>query len=262
MLKTKEPSVQTATAENDIALIHQFTRNELKPEDVYCFSVTLCDNEIDRDMEQISDEALHKLAELYVGKTGIFDHNWTAKGQVARIYRCEVVETGKRNSLGAPYRYLRGSAYMLRNDETRSMIEKIEAGILKEVSVGFAAKPVVCSVCGAEMRGWECQKHHQKGKVYDGKNCYGIITEPTDAFEFSLVAVPAQRAAGITKAFSNAWDAFTVLMESDLEPELLEKLSKRCHEALLSAEERKERQKLLAENEKILTRFNKQTLKG
>ena len=140
---------------------------------------------------------------------------------------------------------------MLRNDETRSMIEKIEAGILKEVSVGFAAKPVVCSVCGAEMRGWECQKHHQKGKVYDGKNCYGIITEPTDAFEFSLVAVPAQRAAGIT-----------VLMESDLEPELLEKLSKRCHEALLSAEERKERQKLLAENEKILTRFNKQTLKG
>ena len=55
MLKTKEPSVQTATAENDIALIHQFTRNELKPEEVYCFSVTLCDNEIDRDMEQISD---------------------------------------------------------------------------------------------------------------------------------------------------------------------------------------------------------------
>ena len=39
MLKTKEPSVQTATAENDIALIHQFTRNELKPEEVYCFSV-------------------------------------------------------------------------------------------------------------------------------------------------------------------------------------------------------------------------------
>lgn len=257
MLKTGKPSVQTAAAENDIALIHQFSQKELKPEEVYCFSVALCDNEIDRDLEQFSDGALEKLAELFVGKTGIFDHDWTAKGQMARLYRCEVTETGEKNSLGEPYRYLRGSAYMLRSDETKGMIEKIEAGILKEVSVGLSAKPAVCSICGAEVRGRECKNRHEKGSVYGGKLCYGRTTEPTDAFEFSLVAVPAQKAAGITKAFSDVRDAFTVLLESDLseEPELLEKLNKHCCKALLSVEERRERQKLLAENEKFLTRY-------
>ena len=31
--------------------------------------------------------------------------------------------------------------------------------------------------------------------------CYGILTNPTDAYEWSFVAVPAQRKAGVTKSF-------------------------------------------------------------
>lgn len=51
-------------------------------------------------------------------------------------------------------------------------------------------------VCGAA----DCA--HQRGRLYDGERCVRILDEPTDAYEFSFVAVPAQRAAGVVKRFS------------------------------------------------------------
>ena len=62
-------------SENRMEKINRFTRKELTEDDVYCFSVILCDNEIDRDCEKFSVEALKELAGLFIGKTGIFNHD-------------------------------------------------------------------------------------------------------------------------------------------------------------------------------------------
>lgn len=77
-----------AVAESNVALnekeleeINKFARSPLKEEDIYCFAVLLCDNEVDRDFERFTVPALMKLSELFVGKTGIFDHNWSAGGK-------------------------------------------------------------------------------------------------------------------------------------------------------------------------------------
>ena len=59
---------------------------------------------------------------------------------------------------------------------------------------------IVCSIGGKDMKTHSCQ--HIKGRKYKGKLCYGILENPTDAYEWSFVAVPAQRNAGVTKAFS------------------------------------------------------------
>lgn len=40
------------------------------------------------------------------------------------------------------------------------------------------------------------------GKSYKGAVCHAVLCEPTDAYEWSFVAVPAQRGAGVTKAFT------------------------------------------------------------
>ena len=53
----------------------------------------------------------------------------------------------------------------------------------------------MCSVCGSEYG--SCG--HQKGEYYDGVLCCVILKEPVDAYEFSFVAVPAQRDAGVLK---------------------------------------------------------------
>ena len=73
--------------ERDLELINALARRPLKAEEVYTFPVRLCDNEVDRDFERFSRPALEKLAELFVGKCGIFDHQWTAMGQTARLYK-------------------------------------------------------------------------------------------------------------------------------------------------------------------------------
>ena len=65
--------------------INRLSRTQLTAEQIYTFSVRLCDNEVDRDGERFSPETLEQLAPLFAGKSGLFDHNWSAKGQAARL---------------------------------------------------------------------------------------------------------------------------------------------------------------------------------
>ena len=181
--------------EEDLKAINRLSRGQLKEEDVYTFSVRLCDNEVDRDYECFDSEALQDLGQLFVGKTGIFDHQWSALGQTARLYRTEVVSEEGTTRSGQPCKYLKGWAYMLRTEKNRDLIAEIEGGIKQEVSIGCSVSRRVCSICG------EVDCSHQPGRSYGGKLCYMTLMQPTDAYEWSFVAVPAQRKAGVIKNF-------------------------------------------------------------
>ena len=169
--------------------INALAKAELTAEQVYVFSLRLCDDQVDRDHERFDTEALAGLAKLFIGKTGILDHQWSAGNQVARIFETEVVREDRVS-------YIKAWAYIRRGGRAEELIADIEAGILKEVSVGCAMGMAVCSVCGSEYG--TCG--HRKGEHYDGQLCCAILREPMDAYEFSFVAVPAQREAGVLKA--------------------------------------------------------------
>ena len=168
--------------------INAQARAKMNGEQVYVFSVRLCDDQVDRDGERFDTAALPALAKLFIGKTGIVDHKWSSDSQVARIFAAEVV---KEDAVS----YIKAWAYIRRGGNADEVIADIEAGIKKEVSVGCAMGRCVCSICGSEYG--ECG--HQKGEHYDGQLCCGILKEPMDAYEFSFVAVPAQRDAGVIK---------------------------------------------------------------
>ncbi|MDE6595861.1 MAG: hypothetical protein K2K44_07625, partial [Oscillospiraceae bacterium] len=72
--------------------LNKFTRRELAEDEVYIFTVTLCDNEIDRDNECFSRKSLEEMAEKFIGVTGIFDHDPKGGNQTARLFCTEVVE--------------------------------------------------------------------------------------------------------------------------------------------------------------------------
>ncbi len=181
----------------ELALINALARRELGADEVYAFALRLCDNDVDRDFERFDDGTLDELAPMFVGVSGVFDHQWSARGQTARIYRTEVVGSdGTLTADGRPYRFLKGWAYMMRTEENASLIAEIDGGIKREVSVGCAVEQVLCSVCGRPLE--ECP--HEKGEEYDGQVCHGVLTGATDAYEWSFVAVPAQRKAGVIKS--------------------------------------------------------------
>ena len=188
-----------AVSPEELEQINRFAKAELTAEQVYTFGVRLCDNEVDRDFERFDEEALRVLGDLFVGKSGVFDHQWSAQGQTARIYRTELIrEPAVKTAAGDGYCYLKGWAYLLRSEKNKDLIEEIEAGIKKEVSVGCSMGRSICSICGAESGSCE----HIKGRSYNGKLCYAELREPKDAYEWSFVAVPAQRRAGVMKRYA------------------------------------------------------------
>lgn len=179
--------------------INKFTRREFTADEVYVFTAVLCDNDIDRDGEQFSDKALDDLSRLFVGKTGIFDHEAKSSNQTARIFDTEIVsDSSRKTKTGEVYKYLKAYAYMLRTDENRSLIAEIDGGIKKEVSISCSAADKICSICGCNKSKTVCA--HSKGKSYGGKLCCTVLDNITDAYEWSFVAVPAQVNAGVTKS--------------------------------------------------------------
>lgn len=211
--------------------INRYTRREYAPEEVYTFSLALCDNEVDRDYERFSVPALERLKELFPGKTCIFDHERKSANQTARIYDTALErEPGKITRAGEDYVRLTARAYLPRTERNRETIELIESGILKEVSVSCSVKRSICGLCGKE----RCE--HGKGKEYGDGLAHRVLLEPTDAYECSFVAVPAQREAGVTKGY-----------ERGEEPMELEKLFQEAGEegVSLSGEQARELSKRL-----------------
>lgn len=187
--------------QDDFDKIRQFTRKAFSEEELYIFSVTLCSNDVDRDYEKFSVSALNELAELFVGKTGIKDHSMKTSDQTARIFETWIEKCdGRKTADGEEYYALRAKAYMVRNDENKSFITEIEAGIKKEISVSCAMNASVCSICGKSRKSGEC--NHINGRTYGNQICFSILSDAADAYEWSFVAVPAQRDAGVTKSFN------------------------------------------------------------
>ncbi len=187
--------------ENAVEKINKFTRREFTEDELYIFPVVLCDNDIDRDCECFSENALETLKDMFIGKTGIFDHNAKSSNQNARIYDTETVTDSTRKTKdGRDYTCLRGYAYMVRTDENKNLIAEIDGGIKKEVSISCSVSGKKCSVCGCDKNMESCT--HVKGHIYGGKLCCTVLDDVSDAYEWSFVAVPAQVNAGVTKKFT------------------------------------------------------------
>ena len=200
--KATEALTGGVPTEAQLGAINAQARAKLTPEQVYVFSLRLCDDQIDRDGERFDTAALSGLAKLFIGKTGILDHRWSSDSQVARIFATEVVREERVS-------YIKAWAYIRRGGAADEIIADIEAGIKKEVSVGCAMGRAVCSICGSDYG--TCG--HQKGEYYNGQLCCAILKEPMDAYEFSFVAVPAQPEAGVLKGLGNGKRSLKELAE-------------------------------------------------
>lgn len=194
-----------AITDDEMELINQLSMVELAADQVFTFKAVLCDNKVDRQFERFTVAALKELQALFLGKTVIKDHDRSADNQVARIYKTELQTSATELTAGAePYTQLVAHCYMIRTSSNADLIAEIQGGIKKEGSVGFRPSAAICSICGTDNVKSYCR--HWPGRSYDKEAgqevCTFTLTGASDAYEFSLVAVPAQRAAGVSKSYA------------------------------------------------------------
>ena len=207
--------LQHDVTEADLALINKHTLKPLKAEEVFVFKAVLCDNEVDRQFERFTLKALQDLQKLFAGRTVIKDHRRLMDNQVARIYSTELVQGTKSIKAGTEmYTQLVAHCYMLRTASNADLIREIEAGIKKEGSIGCAVSHAYCSICGTDNNKSYCPHWPGRKYVKEGNQaveCIFTLDGARDAYEYSLVPVPAQRAAGVAKSYTGvtAYEAAT-----------------------------------------------------
>ena len=180
-----------ALDDGELTLINRQALRTLTAAEVFAFRLAACDDQVDRDFERFTPAALEELAKLFVGRPVLMDHQWSAGKQTARIYAAAVEPSGEIRRL-----VLR--CYMPRTEQTEETITAIESGILRECSVGCTVRRVICSICGADQLEGCCD--HEPGREYGGQRCVMELDGAEDAYEVSLVAVPAQPGAGVLKS--------------------------------------------------------------
>ena len=192
-------------SEAELEKVNEYSLEPLKAEDVYLFKIAVCSNaqNTDRDNEPLLRKAVEGLAERLKGRTILFDHNASAKNQVARIYDTELIQSDAQTEIGEPLITLAARCYMVKTESNADLIAEIKAGIKKEVSVGFSTSGQKCSICGKQFH--TCA--HLKGRTYEGRICRAQIEDCIDAYEVSFVAVPCQVDAGTTKSASAGTDS-------------------------------------------------------
>lgn len=177
--------------------IKPLVADEVTPEQLYIFTLHMCNNEIDSDFDRLTPEFLTQFAEHINAGTAplIKDHMWSSDGQIGRVYRAEVLSDGV-NSLGETFTYVLGYAYVAADSE---IVPRVKLGLLSEVSVGFDGSGYSCSVCGSGVLSYDyqCPNGHTFGSTHEDTPIYRNVDRCLAALECSFVPVPAQEGAEI-----------------------------------------------------------------
>ena len=180
--------IKVATiSDSDWEMIQSFMPNpgEVKREDVHTFEVDLANDQIDRDAERFSDEVLKSFARTLPGKSFLIAHQWGPPGK-GLFYRARLTTVDG-------VKWLRTKFYVLKK-YSESLIDHINAGIYKYVSIGFVAPSL--------KRVAEDDPDNAFGKTYwEYRNRKG---EEAEALEGSVVWLGAQHEAQIRKFFGLA----------------------------------------------------------
>lgn len=165
-------SVYRHPTNDELATINTRTQREYTADELYVLTVHLCNSQKDKVNDIMTDTFLEEFAARAQANNlpGQLNHNEDVKETWANIFEAHVEEV-------ADYKEIVGLAYVVINDDNQKLLNKIEAGTIGNISVSFNGQGT------------------QVGDTYIWEHC-------DEAREFSLVVVPCQEDAYITKDHS------------------------------------------------------------
>ncbi|MCK4522199.1 MAG: hypothetical protein KAU20_06500 [Nanoarchaeota archaeon] len=202
-------SVETKVSKDDLAKINKWTVAKLQERDVRVYTAILIDNTLTRNNTLYPESFQRTILSLpegkgsWIGAPIIYgenkDHETKAKNQVGRIFEASMAK-GLSENIGVLARFY------VPTTETK-LIEKLDRGINKEVSIGVSVEYPRCSICGQNIK--ECD--HVPGKEYNSEKCFIEMNGNGFCQEVSIVAVPGN---GNAKVLNEAQTADYVAIEA------------------------------------------------
>ena len=196
--------------------INRFTRSELTEDDVYVFPNMMIDNAVTSYHTIVHENLLRKFSADVKRGVGLLLSHDSNKLPIGRSFDATLIEDWDETT-GETLKSLYGDFYIAlgRNTEsgmtTDDIANGIDTGTIFDTSIGFSAKSMKCSICGEDVRTWNCP--HFPGRDYIVENedgvgetltCYVIIGEDGvgELIENSLVYAGACSRATIVNEYS------------------------------------------------------------
>lgn len=183
--------------------IRKWTQKDIPSESIHTYPVLMIDTAPTRNLVIYTAESQKKTAKKWPGTTFLFnfhgtqglfdggpDHKLQAASQMARIYDAKLVKTPK-GEIGTLAWFYSVEGI---DEHVDSFIKKLDAGILREVSIHISAPDgVICSICNDAFS--KCQENagtdHYPGDKYGKQTCYMSTGEGALVpLELSAVACP------------------------------------------------------------------------
>lgn len=158
--------------DDELAIINSRALRPFDASELVCLTVHVANNLKDKVCDILSDNFMYQFAEQAAANNlkGQLNHSEDVTETWANIFKAQVVlidETTKE---------IEARAYVVLNDDTRKILDKIEAGVIGDISISFNG-----------------EGH------YDNNNGTFVWDECTVAREWSLVVCPCQSGTGISK---------------------------------------------------------------
>jgi len=203
--------------------INRLSKVELTEDDVYVFHNLMIDNAVTSYYTIVHENLLRKFSVDVKKGVGLILSHDSSKLPVGRSFDSTLVEEWDEET-GEVLKSLYGDFYIAlgRNTEsgmtTDDIVRGIDSGTIFATSIGFSAKTMKCSICGHDIRSWDCP--HWPGKEYIVENeegvgetvtCCAIIGEDGvgELIENSLVYAGACSRASIVNEYSKGNDSVT-----------------------------------------------------
>ncbi len=148
--------------EKHLALINQYARREVSPDEVHVRGMLLTNTQRDYYYSRFTKDALEEQADLIPGAPVMAGHDYRrvpdARFFSARVVRIEDPSLPKRDQ------YWTECLYYIPKDTTGDeYVRRVDLGVYSEVSIGFRLASTPCSVCKKQI--WQCE--HIPGDVYE-----------------------------------------------------------------------------------------------
>jgi len=188
---TGQETSERAVKEKHLSAVNRYANRNMGLDDFHIRGMYICNTARDYYYSRFTLDALSEVADMIRGRPVMIGHRHDDV-PVGRFFDAEVKYEQRGREPRRDNNWVKAYFYVPADDEGNALVRRIDAGIYKEVSLGWRCAGADCSICGNPINDRNaCQ--HVPGEIYDQGFCEYLFNGITSVQEGSLVYSGGQK---------------------------------------------------------------------